>query len=197
MNNTVCMYVDIYTFLKKAPRIAPHVIKRSPLSLKARKHRDSLKLEHPCSNIRYCLPPQPMILAPENTQVPSQLQYSWQGSMKSTLGRYLKQIHASSIVAVHHSIRAIQIHHQRATLSIAAWTRSPSLLNYSTAMILRCQILYRICPPSFKAFSLRCVEAQSKVSNLIVTNYGTVSSHLHERVQKVREPISSPPSQIR
>ena len=113
--------------------------------------------------------------------------------MKPTSRRYLKWIHASSIVAVHHFVRAIQLSHRRATLCIATWTRSSTLLINSTTIISRCEILYGFCPPSFKVFSLRCVEAHLKVSNLIETNYGTVSSHLHKRVQKVREPISSLP----
>jgi hypothetical protein len=99
------MYVDIYISMKKTPRIISHLIKRSPLSLNKSKYQVVLKLEYPCSNIPYWLPPQPMILTPHKTHRRSRLQYSQQKSMKPTLGRYLKRIRASSIIAINHSLR--------------------------------------------------------------------------------------------
>ena len=152
--------------MKKAPRMVSHLIKRSPLSLKTRKYHVALKLEQPCWNIHFWLPLQPMILAPENTHQWSKLQYSQQGSMKPTSGIYLRRIHSSSIIAINYSKRrAIQNSHQRSTLSMASWTTSSSLLNYSTAMILRDRIFYRNSSPGLKSFSIRCVEANLKLWN--------------------------------
>ena len=56
----------------KSPPIVSHLITRSPLSLKARKYQVALKLEHPCSNMHYWVPPQPLILAPDSTHQQSQ-----------------------------------------------------------------------------------------------------------------------------
>ena len=105
--------VRSYLYLhEKAPQIVSHVIKRSLLSLEARKYQVPSKLEHLCSNIHCWFPPHPMILALENTHHRSQVQY------------------------------------------------------------MRYTNFYKNFPPGFKSFSLRCVEANLKVS-----------SHLHKRVQ--------------
>jgi len=88
------------------------------------------------SNFHCWLRPQPMILALETTHRRPQLQYSRHRSMKSTSRRCSKQIHASSIMAIDHSIRrAIQISHQCDILHIASSTESSSLLNYNIAII--------------------------------------------------------------
>ena len=186
-----CLYL-----LKKAPRIVSHLIKRSPLSLRARHYQVPSKFEHPI--FKHSLMPSSTINDPS----------SWKYTCAITTLVFPTRIYETRIGEIFEMksqilnrcspsfCKAIQIPHSRATLSIAAWTRSLSLLNYNTAMVLRYKILYMICPPSFKAFSFECVEEHLKVSNLIVTNYGAVPSHLHERVQKVREPISSLPSQV-
>ena len=167
MNNHLWMSVEVYISMKRTPWIVSHLIKRSPLSLNTRKYQVASKLEHPYSNIHCWLSQQPMILTPENTHQQSQLQYSRKGSMKSTAGRYLRQICTSSINAIDHSVRrSIQTSHPHPTLSRASWTMSSSLLIFSSdnnAMISRYNTFYMNYPPGLKSFSLKCVVADLKV----------------------------------
>ena len=84
MSNQPCIYVDIHTSMKKAPRTISHLIIRNPLSLKARNYQVTFKVKTPMFKLSS--------LASSSTNDPS----SWKYTSTATISIFPTMIYETS-----------------------------------------------------------------------------------------------------